>query len=65
MINLIMFHKLLGLVIVFATMILLIDLISSVASVILTGQLGLIDLSNFVGLMILAGQLNHQAWSSI
>jgi len=60
-----MFHKVLGLVIVFATMILLIDLISSVALVILTGQLDLIDLSNFVGLMISVGQLNHQAWSAI
>jgi len=44
-----MFDKLSGLIIViFATMIFLINLISSVALVILTDQMGLIDLINFV-----------------
>jgi len=43
LINLIMFHN-----IVFATMIFLINLISSVVLVILTDPLGLIDLINFV-----------------
>ena len=65
LINLIMFDKLLGLINVFATMIFLINLISSVALVILTDQMGLIDLINFVWLIILVGQLNHQAWLSI
>jgi len=46
MINLIRFHKLLGLIIVSATTILLVDLISSVALIVLTDQLGLIDLIN-------------------
>jgi len=46
MINLIRFHKLLGLIIVSATTILLVNLISSVALIILTDQLGLIDLIN-------------------
>jgi len=57
-INLIRFHKLRGLPIAFATMILLVNLISSVALVIFTDQLGLIDLINLICL------IDYLGWST-